>query len=150
MEQRQQSSAQPCSIDVENVWGPQVHGCGTNFDLTLFFQEAILSIGPLGIAICLAVGRIWQLVGQKAIINSPLLYGFKVVSASTYCLGCLFFDHYADSDGTFLGRLCPVNAFADSTTYNPSVSSDLSDPGNDCSLLPRHRRFRDISDRLPL
>jgi hypothetical protein len=99
MEQRQHSSAQPCSIEVENLWGPQVHGCGTDFDLTLLFQEAILSIGPLGIAICLAVWRIWQLAGQGAIVASPLLYGFKVVSASTYCLDCLFFDRCADNDG---------------------------------------------------
>jgi len=86
MGQRQQRSAQLCSIDVEDVWGPQVHGCGTDFDLTLLFQEAILFIGPLSVAIGLAVWRIWQLVGQKAIVDSRLLYTIKVVSASNYFL----------------------------------------------------------------
>lgn len=76
----------PCSIAVEDAWGPQVNGCGTDFDLTLLFQEVVLSIGPLGITICLAGYRIWQLFGREAIVASPLLCGFKLVSA---CLDCL-------------------------------------------------------------
>ncbi|RDL36338.1 Uncharacterized protein BP5553_05690 [Venustampulla echinocandica] len=74
---RREPLAPPCSINVENAWGPQVHGCGTDFDLTLLFQEVILFIGPLGIAICLAVWRIWQLVGREEIVASPLLHRLK-------------------------------------------------------------------------
>lgn len=84
MEQRQQRSVQPCSIQVENVWGPQVHGCGSDFDLTLLFQEAILYILPLGVVITLAVGRIWQLARREVIVASPLLHGAKLVSSSIY------------------------------------------------------------------
>ncbi|KAI5468185.1 P-loop containing nucleoside triphosphate hydrolase protein [Mariannaea sp. PMI_226] len=77
MEQRHQQSI-PCSIDVQNVWGPQVHGCGTNFDLTLLFQETVLSIGPLCMTISLAVWRMWQLVEQEYLVSSPVLYIFKI------------------------------------------------------------------------
>lgn len=74
-----------CSIDVHNVWGPQVHGCGTDFDLTLLFQEIILSIWPLAIAICWALWRIWQLHVKDGTVASPMLYSAKAVSASTPC-----------------------------------------------------------------
>ena len=84
VEQRQQISMQPCSIQVENVWGPQVHGCGTDFDLTLLFQEAILYILPLVVAIALAVWRILQLARREAVVASPLLHGVKLVSPQTY------------------------------------------------------------------
>jgi hypothetical protein len=75
----------PCSIAVENVWGPQVHGCGTDFDLTLLFQEVVLFIAPLGVATSLAGYRISQLVRRKSIVASPVLYGLKLVRA---CLDC--------------------------------------------------------------
>ncbi|KAH8660626.1 ABC transporter [Xylariales sp. PMI_506] len=68
----------PCSMSVEDVWGPQVHGCGTDFDLTLLFQEVVLFIGPLGIATVLAGYRIWQLLKTEAIIASPILHGLKL------------------------------------------------------------------------
>lgn len=69
-----------CFIDVHNVWGPQVQGCGTDFDLTLLFQEIILSIWPLAIAICWALWRILQLHIKDSIVASSMLYGAKAVS----------------------------------------------------------------------
>ncbi|KAL4906205.1 P-loop containing nucleoside triphosphate hydrolase protein [Aspergillus multicolor] len=67
-----------CSIDVQDVWGPRVHRCGTDFDLTLLFQESILGLGPLCIALCWAVLRVWQLRGIEVIVASRLLYWTKV------------------------------------------------------------------------
>ena len=93
-----QRSVQACSIQVENVWGPQVQGCGTDFDLTLLFQEAILCIVPLGIAIVLAVWRIVQLARREAVVASPLLHGVKLVSPSTHYLDDLFCGHCADRE----------------------------------------------------
>ncbi|KAI0124124.1 P-loop containing nucleoside triphosphate hydrolase protein [Xylariales sp. AK1849] len=79
-QQRQQPLPPPCSIEVEALWGPQVHGCGTDFDLTLLFQEVVLFIGPLAIVICLATVRLWQLVSCEAIVASPLLHRLKMGS----------------------------------------------------------------------
>ncbi|ETS86320.1 hypothetical protein PFICI_00148 [Pestalotiopsis fici W106-1] len=84
--QRQQSLAPQCSIDVEGVWGPRVHGCGNDFDLTLLFQEVVLSIAPLGIAICLAAWRIWHLWQQDVIVASPLLHRLKMGGYSLLAL----------------------------------------------------------------
>lgn len=39
----------PCSIAVESVFGPIVDAsCLGGFDFTLFFEETILAIAPLG------------------------------------------------------------------------------------------------------
>ncbi|KAM0343557.1 hypothetical protein ACHAPU_008452 [Fusarium lateritium] len=63
---------------VQDAWGPQVQGCGTDFDLTLLFQETILYIGPLIVTICLAIWRLWLLNRRENLVASPILYGFKV------------------------------------------------------------------------
>ena len=83
IERRQQP---PCSIQAENVWGPQVHGCGTDFDLTLLFQEVVLFIVPLRIDILLALWRISHLARRQINIASPWLHGLKLVSQSSHCL----------------------------------------------------------------
>lgn len=70
-----------CTVEVEDKWGPQVHGCGTDFDLTLLFHEVVLFIAPLSIALCWAALRIWQLSRRESIIASAVLYRFKIVSA---------------------------------------------------------------------
>jgi hypothetical protein len=44
-------SRTPCSIAVEDTFGPIVDGsCLGGFDFTLLFEEAILTILPLGVA----------------------------------------------------------------------------------------------------
>lgn len=69
----------PCSISVENVWGPQVRGCGQNFDLTLLFQETVLFIGPLAVVLFLATIRLWQLIPRHVTVASPVLHRLKLV-----------------------------------------------------------------------
>ncbi|RDW86484.1 uncharacterized protein DSM5745_03126 [Aspergillus mulundensis] len=68
-----------CSIDVQDVRGPRVHGCGTDFDLTLLFQESILGIGPLCVALLWAGLRVWQLRADEVVVASRLLYWTKVI-----------------------------------------------------------------------
>ncbi|KAL4874710.1 P-loop containing nucleoside triphosphate hydrolase protein [Aspergillus karnatakaensis] len=80
------AAPQPCAIDVQDIWGPRVKGCGTNFDLTLLFQESILAIGPLCIAICSSLFRVWQLRNREVIVASRALYWSKVV---LYLVACL-------------------------------------------------------------
>jgi len=74
------SIASPCSIEVEDAWGPQVRDCGQNFDLTLLYHEVVLFIGPLAVAIFLATIRLCQLVSCRLVVASPVLHWVKVVS----------------------------------------------------------------------
>lgn len=48
------------------------------------------------------------------------------------------------------GHLCGFGVFADRVTPRSGISSDLSDSGDDCSLVPRLRRPHGIFGRLPL
>ncbi|KAK5657870.1 hypothetical protein OQA88_2418 [Cercophora sp. LCS_1] len=87
MTQLRQESPPPCSIVFQDAWGPQIDGCGDNFDLTLLYQEVVLFIGPLTAAIVLAVIRDWQLMGRRVVIGSPVLHllkqgGFMLLIAS--------------------------------------------------------------------
>lgn len=111
-----------CTIDIHNVWGPQVHGCGTDFDLTLLFQEIILSIWPLAIAICWALWRVWQLHVKDSTVASPMLYGAKAVSPSTPCGSFCICSHVAPP-GT--GRLYLVNEPTDIAPHHPSPPTNL-------------------------
>lgn len=36
----------PCRLDADNVFGPAVHGCRSDFDFTLLFEQSILQIAP--------------------------------------------------------------------------------------------------------
>lgn len=57
-----------CEIDAEKKFGPQVHDCGNNFDFTLLFEEVILCLCPLFIALCFVPLRVKQLLNQDQII----------------------------------------------------------------------------------
>lgn len=65
----------PCTIRVEDAWGPQVAPtCLYGFDFTLLFEETILSILPLGIAAIWSLLRIVRLgdANAKLLPLSPL------------------------------------------------------------------------------
>ena len=70
-----------CSIEVENKFGPVVRGCGTNFDFTLLFEETILFIAPLALALLLSVHRVWQLRTRPAQVRHGILGASKIVSS---------------------------------------------------------------------
>ena len=72
-----------CQIEVENVFGPQVTECYDNFDFTLLFEESILYLGPLLLAISLMLIRSWQLKAQGTVIRKSILSVLKQVSAAS-------------------------------------------------------------------
>jgi hypothetical protein len=128
------SPSLPCAIEVQDVWGPQVHGCGSDFDFTLLFQEVVLSISPLVVGICWAVLRIWKLMRRNAVVAAPVLRILKLVSdldlanfyhATWYC--------FAD---THVGRLCISGSSSDNLTRRQRDNQGRPDSRDNCDLLP--------------
>ncbi|GJN77161.1 hypothetical protein PLIIFM63780_000650 [Purpureocillium lilacinum] len=90
----------PCAIGVEDTFGPVVHGtCLGGFDFTLLFEEALLSIVPVGIALLdfsadptddnsKNVG--YSLVGAYAIVYIGLSVSYAVYQHKTYRLLTMF------------------------------------------------------------
>lgn len=68
-----------CLLHVEDTFGPVVKGCGSNFDFTLLFEETILCILPLCVAICLAVFRITRLWTKPVIFKGCFILPLKLV-----------------------------------------------------------------------
>ncbi len=50
-----------------------------NFDFTLVFEDIIFSLAPCGIAILLAVWRLYDIVRQPVIVKWPLFGDLKLV-----------------------------------------------------------------------
>ncbi|KAL7756907.1 hypothetical protein ACKLNR_013900 [Fusarium oxysporum f. sp. zingiberi] len=75
-----------CLLHVEDTFGPVVKGCGSNFDFTLLFEETILCILPLCVAICLAVFRITRLWTKPVIFKGCFILPLKLI-AWTLVLG---------------------------------------------------------------
>ncbi|OBT64152.1 hypothetical protein VE03_06254 [Pseudogymnoascus sp. 23342-1-I1] len=74
-----------CSIAVEDNFGPIVAGlCLGGFDFTLLFEEAILTILPLGIAGIWALLRIRVLLQQTSKVQSSWLLPLKMLLLATY------------------------------------------------------------------
>lgn len=59
-----------CTLDADNVFGPVVVGCRDSFDLTLLFEQAILSLLPAVFAVVVAVASIFRLWKQGVKIKS--------------------------------------------------------------------------------
>ncbi|KAF4442024.1 multidrug resistance [Fusarium acutatum] len=75
-----------CLLHVEDTFGPVVKGCGSNFDFTLLFEETILCILPLCVAICLAVFRVTRLWKKPVIFKGCFILPLKLI-AWTLVLG---------------------------------------------------------------
>ncbi|CVL03538.1 related to multidrug resistance protein [Fusarium mangiferae] len=75
-----------CLLHVEDTFGPVVKGCGSNFDFTLLFEETILCILPLCIAICLAIFRVTRLWKKPVIFKGCFILPLKLI-AWTLVLG---------------------------------------------------------------
>ncbi|KAI1033937.1 hypothetical protein LB503_010963 [Fusarium chuoi] len=75
-----------CLLHVEDTFGPVVKGCGSNFDFTLLFEETILCILPLCVAICLAVFRVTRLWNKPVIFKGCFILPLKLI-AWTLVLG---------------------------------------------------------------
>ncbi|KAG8405569.1 hypothetical protein J3458_022215 [Metarhizium acridum] len=84
------SVSESCSIAVENNFGPVVEGCLDNFDFTLLFEEAILSITPMGVTILLLLHRLLHLHKQpQKVYAGGLLQKAKLVIPTLNCLAAM-------------------------------------------------------------
>jgi ATP-binding cassette, subfamily C (CFTR/MRP), member 1 len=65
-----------CLPTSDDVFGPVVQGCRSNFDFTLFFEQTILSIGPAALLLLFAPPRMIQLwrESKKTVSSRFLLY----------------------------------------------------------------------------
>ena len=70
-----------CLPSVENVFGPRVRDCGTDFDFTLLFEETILFVTPLALVSLWAFVRIFNLHGCGLIVRKSALFFAKIVRA---------------------------------------------------------------------
>ncbi|KAL4865755.1 hypothetical protein BDV12DRAFT_174033 [Aspergillus spectabilis] len=76
-----------CHIRVEDKFGPQVSGCYEDFDFTLLFEESILYLPPLLIALSVVSLRLWQLRSAKTLLKrSGLLSIFKPLCWAIFIL----------------------------------------------------------------
>jgi ATP-binding cassette, subfamily C (CFTR/MRP), member 1 len=72
--------ASTCQSFNDDTFGPVVHGCRSNFDFTLLFEQSILSIGPAALLLLLAPPRLVRLLrSSKKTLPSRLRFG-KTVS----------------------------------------------------------------------
>jgi hypothetical protein len=68
------ASNSSCLPANDDLFGPAVQACRDNFDFTLLFEQAILSIGPSTILLLLTPFRIFQLAGCSVkTLHTPLL-----------------------------------------------------------------------------
>lgn len=63
----------------DDAFGPIVHGCRGNFDFTLLFEQAFLSIAPSSLFIVLAAIRLAYLRRQPTIIGGNRFQMLKIV-----------------------------------------------------------------------
>ena len=68
-----------CSVDTEDLFGPQVKSCLGGFDFTLLFEESILSIGPMALVLLLVPVRIVYLFRSNRKVHGGPLHIFKLV-----------------------------------------------------------------------
>ena len=67
--------------EIDNTFGPYAGSCRGGFDFTLLFQEAILSILPLGIFVIVAALRIHYLWGKSNKVGASVVVYLKTVSS---------------------------------------------------------------------
>ncbi|KAH8665276.1 putative ABC multidrug transporter [Tricladium varicosporioides] len=61
--------AKACSIQVEDVFGPQVHGCLGDFDFTLLLEESILILPMTAVALLTTILRLRYLLKEPIKVN---------------------------------------------------------------------------------
>ena len=74
--------ATTCEPMSDDLFGPIIDGCRSNFDFTLLFEQTILSIPPSAILLLLAPARLAKLWrSQRKTFRTPLRT-LKIVSTS--------------------------------------------------------------------
>jgi len=59
----------------DNLFGPAIHNCQSDFDFTILFEQSILSIVPSALLLLYLPARVWQLWSKssKARFNGIVL-----------------------------------------------------------------------------
>ena len=68
---------------IDDTFGPYAQGCRGGFDITLLFQDSILSILPLGLLLIVIPFRISYLFRRKIKVDPSSWLALKLVSNST-------------------------------------------------------------------
>jgi hypothetical protein len=68
-----------CLPKSDDVFGPIVQGCRSNFDFTLLFEQTILSIGPAALLLIFAPPRVLRLLRSTKKTLSSRLRLYKTV-----------------------------------------------------------------------
>jgi hypothetical protein len=68
-----------CLPKSDDVFGPIVQGCRSNFDFTLLFEQTILSIGPAALLLIFAPPRVIRLLRSTKKTLSSRLRLYKTV-----------------------------------------------------------------------
>jgi hypothetical protein len=64
--------ASTCDMN-DDLFGPIIHGCRSNFDFTLLFEQAILPIPPAALLLLLAPPRLVKLLrSRKKTLPTPV------------------------------------------------------------------------------
>ena len=70
-----------CPQWVDDSFGPNVLGCRGDFDLSLLFEQSIMTIGPALVLLLFSPVRLRQLIGQSTKTQRHwLLTGKQVIS----------------------------------------------------------------------
>lgn len=70
----------------DDAFGPVLNGCPDNFDFTLLFQQAFLSIAPSSVFIVVAAIRVAYLRRQPRIVGSNRFQILKIVIRSFWLM----------------------------------------------------------------
>lgn len=73
-----------CPVSVQDVFGPVVDGCGSDFDFTLLFEESILFILPLIITTILAILELARRYNHQALYRGGILLALKLVCRTLF------------------------------------------------------------------
>ncbi|KAF2742355.1 P-loop containing nucleoside triphosphate hydrolase protein [Sporormia fimetaria CBS 119925] len=74
------SDSQSSCVAVDNTFGPYAGRCRGGFDFTLLFEDAILSIAPLALILCIAPFRIFYLWRKKTKVSGSVLLLVKLLT----------------------------------------------------------------------
>lgn len=76
------AQASPSCAALDDSFGPHAGNCRGGFDFTLLFEEAILTILPLGVLFLVLPPRVWFLLKRgKKVVAGGKWPTIKIVSA---------------------------------------------------------------------
>ncbi len=78
-----------CAV-IDRSFGPYAHSCRGGFDLTVLFEESILTLAPIGLIILASPFHIHRLLKKEKKVVPNALGVLKLVSSARGGGPCLF------------------------------------------------------------